>query len=103
MYSLTKEDKFAIHCVIHDAYIPLTINPQFPMEKNLKKAEKLIFENCRVPVGVRIENFIASALEEAESYINWLKLTEERERAFMIEQGLINVRNAYKKEGDGDE
>ena len=82
-YQLSKQDIFNINCAIHDAYIPLTINPAKPRDKNHAVAMRRIAEFVPIPVGVNYHAFMSAASIQAHTYLDEISEIEGKNRALM--------------------
>lgn len=82
-YRLSKQDIFNINCAIHDAYIPLTIDPAKPRDKNHAVAMRRIAEFVPIPVGVKYASFMEAAAIQAHAYLDELSEVEGKNKALM--------------------
>ena len=82
-YQLSKQDIFNINCAIHDAYIPLTIDPAKPRDKNHTVAMRRIAENVPVPRGVNYHAFMSAASIQAHAYLDEISEVEGKNKALM--------------------
>lgn len=82
-YELSKQDIYNINCAIHDAYIPLTIDPAKPRDKNHAVAMRRIAEHVPVPRGVNYHAFMSAASIQAHAYLDEISEVEGKNRALM--------------------
>ena len=82
-YLLSKQDIFNINCAIHDAYIPLTIDPAKPRDKNHAISMRRIAEFVPIPVGVKYASFMEAAAIQAHAYLDELSEVEGKNKALM--------------------